>query len=279
MKNEILVLAFVLLLGFIFSSSAVDVTDDPAVVTIKTRFYELFWTADNGNHGMGYTDVTLEGLGTELMSGGELFHDLDYLGGKRHWGPMEEVEILQQNADMAIVKYVSHDNQTLEYTCIATYWEMVTYVKHEVTVTNDGPEAQAWPMTGEDPSLIPGIPIEWDDVAKEGNMASWKEPIPHIAYWNDEGFGGLYASSPKARPRFGDWQGMGVRIRLDHGLLAKNVKKGETSPVLVYYVGFGPGGEDEAHALATQIMESPEGRSVDPAGKLSATWGAIRVSY
>lgn len=281
MKKGILSLAFVFTLGFILSSFAVEVTEEPLGIAIKTHLYELFWAKDNGSHGMGYTEVTFEGLEDPIMSGGELFHDLDYLGGKRHWGPMveKETKILQQTPDIAVVKYVSHDDRTLEYTCIATYWEALPYFKHEVTVKNDGPEAQAWPMTGEDPSLIPGIDIEWDEEKKEGDMAFWKDPLPHIVYWNDEGFGGLYATTAKARPRFGDWQGLGVRIRLDHGLVGKNIQKKETSPVLVYYLGFGPGGKDEAHALATQIMEKPGGQAVEPAGKLSATWGTIKVSY
>jgi hypothetical protein len=281
MKKRVLALAFVLSLGFIFSSLAVDVIEDPQGITIKTHLYELYWSADTGSHGMGYIEVTFEGLEKKLMSGGELFHDLDYMGGKRHWGAMieKETEILQEAPDVAVVKYISHDDRTLEYTCIATYWEDAPYFKHEVTVTNDGAEAQAWPMTGEDPSLIPGIDIEWDDAKKEGNMALSKEPLPHIVYWNDEGFGGLYGSTAKARPRFGDWAGLGVRIRLDHGLAAKNIKKKETSPVLVYYLGFGAGGEDEAHALAAQIMETPEGKAVKPAGKVSATWGAIKASH
>lgn len=281
MKTVISVLAFLLLLGFIPSSFAVTVTREPKQgITIKTELYELFWREDNGSHGMGYTDVTFEEAG-KLMVGGELYHDLDYQGGRTHWGAMidDETEILQEDPYIAVVKYVSHDAKTLEYTCIATYWELLPYFKHEVTVTNDGAEGAAWPITGYDPLLIPGGDIEWDEDNKVGNMASSKEPIPHIVYWNDKGFGGLYASTPKARPRFGDWHGEGTMIRLDHGLVATQVERKTTSPPLVYYLGFGVGGEAEAHALATQIMELPQGKAVEPAGKLSTTWSAIKTSY
>jgi len=273
-------MASVLLLGFISSSFAVMVTiERNSGMVIETELYELFWSEDSGSHGMGYTDITFKDAG-KLMDGGELYHDLDY-GGRIHWGAMidDDTEILEEDAWVATVKYVSHDGKWLQYTCIATYWELLPFFKHEVTVTNDGAEGAAWPMTGYDPLLIPGGSIEWDEDNKEGNMALSNEPIPHIIYWNNKGFGGIYASTPKARPRFGDWHGLGTMIRLDHGMVATQVERKTTSPTLVYYLGFGVGGEAEAHALATQVMESPSGKAVKLAGKLSTTWSAIKTSY
>lgn len=349
MKKLISVMASVLLLGFISSSFAVMVTiERNSGMVIETELYELFWSEDSGSHGMGYTDITFKDAG-KLMDGGELYHDLDY-GGRIHWGAMidDDTEILEEDAWVATVKYVSHDGKWLQYTCIATYWELLPFFKHEVTVTNDGAEGAAWPMTGYDPLLIPGVDLEgdllfdvdwqenlhadlnnrsfpedlrgefednkislsqavsvWVDAEDEqwlvtdrenkriyhvekdenelkvydGCVTYWNEPIPHIVYWNGEGFGGIYASTPKARPRFGDWQGKGDMIRLDHGMVATQVERRTTSPTLVYYLGFGVGGEAEAHALATQVMESPSGKAVKLAGKLSTTWSAIKTSY
>ena len=355
MKRGVFALVFVFSLSFVFSSFAVDVIMDGFGATIETQFYELFWNINSGN-GMGYSDVTFEGLGEQIISGGSLFHRVDYRGGRSHWGAMIEnaSEILERNSDVAVVEYVAHDGKSFEYHCIATYWEALHFFKHEVTVINDGPENQAWPITGDDPMLIPGgnvINLDFGDIGgvfpfqigakfqgelndrdlsddlrqefenkdillsssilllvetadeqwvivdrgnglryciknQNGNlnvykypMAYWKEPIPHIVYWTDEGFGGLYSSAMDARLKFGDWMGTGDVIRLDHAMSSINVQKRKTSPALVYYVGFGKGGADEAHALAEEIKNSPDGFAVGPVGKLSSTWGAIKAPY
>lgn len=355
MKRGVLFLAFVLSLGLVTSSIAMDVILDKFGVSVKTQFYELFWNVDSGN-GMGYTDVTFEGLEEPLMAGGSVFHRVDYRGGRSNWGIMKDKdsEILENNNDSATVQYIAHDGKSFEYQCIATYWEALPFFRHEVTVTNDGPEDQAWPITGDDPMMIPGADIidlananeggvfpfevggkfqtdlndrdlsddlraefENQDVILSGSitvlvetadeqwvmtdrtnglryviknengrlnvykypMAYWKEPLPHVIYWTSEGFGGLYSLDKNARLRYGDWMGTGDMIRLDHAMSSTNVKKRGTSPSLVYYIGFGKGGIDEAHELAAQIMERPGGYAVEPVQKLSTTWGAIRASH
>ena len=53
--------------------------------------------------------------------------------------------------------------------------------------------------------------LEFGDQRKK-----WVEPIPHIAYWNANAYFGLYSALAKAKPKFGDWQGKGSMIQLDH---------------------------------------------------------------
>ena len=62
----------------------------------------------------------------------------------------------------------------------------------------------------------------------------------------------------------------------------KQLKKGQTSDPLVYWVAFGVGGEKEAHALAKTVAEVKDGdlepEAVDADEKLTITWGAIKSS-
>jgi len=68
---------------------------------------------------------------------------------------------------------------------------------------------------------------------------------------------------------------------LDHKNLGVQLKKGQTSEPIVYWVAFGTGGEKEAHDLAKTVAEVKDGdifQAVDANEKLSITWGAIKSS-
>jgi hypothetical protein len=64
---------------------------------------------------------------------------------------------------------------------------------------------------------------------------------------------------------------------LVHDALGKQLKKGDVSNPIVYWVAFGVGGEKEADALSDEVLKGdPNPQAVDAHGKLSTTWGAIK---
>lgn len=257
------------------NSWALTVVDTGLTFTVKTPVYEAIW-AKSGP--MGLTDVTIRADDLAAMSAGQLLHDLDYRGGRQNWGDEEETEVLLQRDDSALVEFISHDARELEYRVVALFWDSAPYFRLEVTATLDnGAEEAAWPITGYDPILTPGVGVDWDDAAHVGDIALSDDPLPHAVYWTENAFLGLYAESPKAKARFGDWQANTTAIRLDHGRLAKNLNSKESNSV-AYYVGFGAGGEAAAHALAAEIAAGTpaDPRSVAPRGKLRLTWAGLK---
>ena len=121
----------------------------------------------------------------------------------------------------------------------------------------------AWPVSGQDPMIIPGVTID--------GMKTWKEPIAFAAYWTPKGtYCGIYSSHEKAKAMLGDWRGQGEQIQLNHDWLMTMVKKGEKSKTLTYYVVFGKGGEWDASKMAWKVMR------VEAKSKLSTTWGILK---
>ncbi len=254
---------------------AIKVTDTPLDLTVKTSLYEMTWAKAGP---MGLTGVTVTEGAKNAMSGGKLFHDLDYRGGRRNWGDEEETEVLMQLADSLLLGITSHDDRELEYRVVAVIWDAVPYFRLEVTVTLDnGAEDAAWPITGYDPLLEPGVGVDWDDVAHVGDIALSNDPHPHAVYWTETAFLGLYAENDQAKARFGDWQANNAVIRLDHARRAKNLHEKESNSI-AYYVGFGLGGEAEAHALAAEIAAGTpaDPRAVAARGKLGLTWAELK---
>jgi len=110
------------------------------------------------------------------------------------------------------------------------------------------------------------------------DQANWeskgdKGPFAHNAFWRDGNFSALYATHPKGKSRI-----HANRMDLVHDDLGKEVKAGQTSDPLVYFVAFAPGGKAEAHALADEVATGgPKNlTTVEASGKLSITWGAIK---
>jgi len=257
------------------SSWAVHITDTPIELTVKTSLYEAVWAKAGP---MGLTTVTITELGMPAMSAGKLYHDLDYRGGRKNWGDEEETEVLMQRDDSVLLSIASHDTADLQYRVVALFWDSVPYFRLEVAVTLDkGAEEAAWPITGYDPLLEPGVGVDWDDAVHVGDIALSNDPYPHAVYWTGDTFLGLYAESDRAKARFGDWKANNAVIRLDHGRQAKNMQPKESASV-AYYVGFGAGGEAEAHALAAEIAAGTpaDPRSVAPRGKLRLTWAGLK---
>ena len=117
------------------------------------------------------------------------------------------------------------------------HWDGVPYFKHEVRAKNIDKDAKVFPVSGYDPMVNPNL--EFGDQRKK-----WVEPIPHIAYWNANAYFGLYSALAKAKPKFGDWQGKGSMIQLDHDRQMVLLNKKQVSDPIIYRVSIGKGGKD-----------------------------------
>lgn len=264
-----------LLSGFVLNSDSVTVKDKGNSVSIKTDMLELNWkkTAD-----MGYDSAIPAGAKVSLLKAGNsvFYHGSDYRGGWKFWGKADKFKIVEETPNRVVVEYTSFDGDSFEYSCVATYWDGVPFFKHEVRVINSrGPENTAWPVSGYDPMLNSGVPFG----DKRAKAKLWKDPLPHGAYWTDEGyFGGLYSAHPKAKAKFGDWQGNFDWLQLDHDWYVALIEKKKQSESIIYFVAFDKGGEAEAHALADSILKAKDAdpQAVKPSGKLSTIWGKMK---
>ena len=204
----------------------------------------------------------------EAPQGRRLYHSANYAGWK-DWGGLVDFEILDQTRSMAKIKFVSDDGASKEYICVATFWDGSPLIKHEVTVK--AKKAVASFSHGHEP-MYEVTPV--DDMKKWDSKGD-KGPFAHNAFFRDSNFSALYAIYPTAQARL-----HGTRMDLLQDGQGKQLKKGQTSDPLVYWVAFGVGGEKEAHALAETVAEVKDGdlqpEAVDADEKLSITWGAIK---
>ena len=262
-------------LVFIFSqlpnsSLPISVDDTSGIVDIRTDMYELSWKkADT----MGYIRAKPKGVAKSLIQNAEdpFFHAGDYAGWE-YWGETQKVDI-QKSPGKAVIEYTSKGTKFLEYSCLATHWDGVPYFKHEVRAKNISKEAKVFPVSGYDPMVNPNL--EFGD-----QMEKWVEPIPHIAYWNANAYFGLYSALAKAKPKFGDWQGKGNMIQLDHDRQMVLLNKKQISDPVIYCVSIGKGGKDKAHKIAAEIQRVFAGadpQSVKVFDKLSTRWGTIKT--
>ncbi|MGQ9609112.1 MAG: hypothetical protein ACUVWN_07415 [bacterium] len=249
---------------------AVDVKEEGNSIVITTQNYVLHW---NKPAQMGYMQAFIAGGKDTIIgrSGRAFYHSSDY-GGWKDWGALQKWDILEKGGGKAVVQYVSRDAGTKEYTCVATYYDSVNYIKHEVTVKNVGDAAVTSFQSGHDPMFEINLVTEGMQVAAQ--------PFPHVVYWLKDGyFGGIYG--PEAQEaRKHDWGGnANGRMDLVFDNKGKQLKKGESASI-VYYVAFGKGKDKEALALASKVTEEPPmGKAVSPQTALSTTWGWIRSSY
>ena len=154
--------ALILLITAVFALTgaayAVKVTEDNTYVIIKTDKYEAHWKKAAQ---MGYMEVFLPGKQNSLIGVGDraFYHSSNYNGAWRDWGALSKWEIVDQKPGMAVVRYISHDSDSKEYTCTAYYYDSVNYIKHEVVVKNTGkgnlfvifgePDIEILPVAGE----------------------------------------------------------------------------------------------------------------------------------
>ena len=262
------IVALFLLMLSIGSTVAVTVEGGKgdAFIKIKTDTYEVHWKTGAQ---MGYMVALVKGKALfDDKIGRRLYHSANYAGWK-DWGALTGFKILNQKKTMAKVEFVSDDGASKEYICVATFWDGTPLIKHEVTVK--AKKAVASFSHGHEP-MYEVTPV--DDMKKWDSKGD-KGPFAHNAFFRDSNFSALYAIYPTAQARL-----HGTRMDLVQDGQGKQLKKGQTSDPLVYWVAFGVGGEKEAHALAETVAEVKDGdlqpEAVDADEKLSITWGAIK---
>ena len=262
-------LCLVTLICMSWVAFAIDVSEDKDWIVIKTKLYEAWWRKAAR---MGYMQVFVEGGNDSLIGRAfrAFYHSSNYGPGWSDWGALQKWEIVEKKSGKVVIKYISRDkNGSKEYTCIATYWDSVPYIKHEVTIKNVGnTPVTSWEDCHE-PMLEPNVDFK--------GMKAWDTPpVRHVAYWTKDGFVGLYSEMADKAAAVG-WGGKNPgRIHLCHNALGQELKKGKVSDKIVYYVAFGKGGEKEANALAGEVIKEPPEASVDPDQKLTTTWGAVK---
>ena len=269
MKNVFFYTIVALFLLMLSIGSAVAVTieggkGDP-FIKIKTDSYEVHWKTGAQ---MGYMVAFVKGKALfEDKIGRRLYHSNNYAGWK-DWGALTGFKVLEKKPGMAKVEFVSDDGKSKEWHCVVTFWDGTPLIKHEVTV-----KAKKTVVSfshGHEPMYEVKIPAKdqanWDSAGDKG-------PFAHNAFWIGGNFSALYATHPKAKARI-----HANRMDLVHDDLGKEVKAGQTSDPIVYFVAFAPGGKAEAHALADEVATGgPKNlTTVDASGKLSITWGAIK---
>jgi len=269
MRKSLFLLVAVLSLGVVLPLLAVEVSEDNNYVIIETQGYKVHWKKAAQ---MGYMQAFVGGSPDSIIgvAGRAFYHSSDYAGWK-DWGALLNWDIVEETPTKTVIKYVSRDAGTKEYTCVASYYDTVSYIKHEVTVTNTGAAAVTSFQSGHEPMFEVNVDI--------AGMETSDQPFPHAVYWTASGYFGATYGPDAGSASAGEWQGRNPgRMHLLHDNLGKQLARGE-SATITYYVAFGKGGRDEAHALAEHVQEEPPTTSVSPAGSLTTTWGQIRTGH
>lgn len=269
MKYIAIALSLIFCISFGQTAFAVKVKDDANSVIIEGAKYTLHWKKAAQ---MGYWAAFIEGSAKSVFGanpGRVMYHSANYAGWK-DWGATKSWKTIKEGPGAAVVEYNSNDGLSKEYMVTATYYDNANFVKHEVKAKNVGNNPVKSFSDGHEPMLEP----RGD---KPAGYKAWEKPIPHVAFWTKDGyFVGLYAGSDKAKGEVFEAFDAAGRMHLVHDALGADIKPGDTSSAIVYYVAFGKGGEKEADALADQVTKPVSVVSVDPQGKLAATWGAIK---
>ena len=256
-------------------SWSVTIKDGKNEVNISSDQYKLTWKKAET---MGYSTAIPSGSKKSLIQNlkDPFYHGGDYANWE-FWGATGKVKILEQNVGKSVVEYQSKGTEIMAYSITATYWDAVPYFMHEVRGTNLHKEPQAFPVSGYDPMFNPGYEF------KEEEFKIWKEPIPHVAIWQPNGyFIALYSKNPRARARKGDWQGKGSVVQLNHDWQLDMIDRKKQSEPVTYCVALAKGGEGEAHQLAAEIktmFEGKEPKSVNHNGKIPVFWASIKDKH
>jgi hypothetical protein len=265
MRRAAFLLAVVMCFGMVLPLLAVQVSEDDNYVIIETDGYKVCWKKGAQ---MGYMQAFVAGSPNSIIgtNGRAFYHSSSYAGGWKDWGALLTWEIVEEVAGKAVIKYESNDGGTKEYTCVATYYDGVPYIKHELTITNTGDPTTSF-VSGHEPQFEVNV-----DMA---GMETFTDPFPHGVYWTADGyFGAIYGpdAGSASAAAWGDRDP--GRVQLSHDNLGVEIASGESASV-TYYVAFGEGGRDEGTALAAHVQEEPS--SVSPVGSLTTTWGQIRA--
>ena len=264
----LLALAVTLVCSYV--ANAVTVSENDQAVIIETAMYEVHWKKGAQ---MGYTTAMVNGNAVIEgdAEGRRMYHSANY-NSWRDWGALSDWELVDNSPGMAVVRYESNDGDRKLYAVMATYYDAVEFIRHDVTVENISGQTVMSFSDGHEPMFEVRGPV--------AGMSDSADPIPHVAFWNAAGYGALYTEMGTQEP-FPDWAnalGNG-RMHLVHNALGVELNPGQTSDPIVYYVAFGRGGEAEANALASRVTEPVDvGTAVEPHNKLTTTWGALKRS-
>ena len=243
-------------------ASAVSVSEDNGVWIIETDGYTVHFREANR---AGYSQAIAEGgslLGADQAR--TIYHSSNYAGW-RDWGAAAEVSVVEEGAGYLVMKYVMDDGGSKLYHVTATYWDGVPYFKHELAI--EASAALASLSNGHEPMCEPR-----NGKGAENEYAVWDDPFPHVALANGDGYFAMYTENGTARMHA--WQADG-RMDLVHDNLSQDLTAGQTSDPIAFYMAVGSGGLDDAHMLADSVTDVPT--SVDPAGKLTSTWAAVKT--
>lgn len=258
-----------LCLGIILPLLAVTVDEDNTYVVIKTQGYEVHWKKASR---MGYMQAFVGG-GDSLIgvSSRAFYHSSSYADGWKDWQATLEWDVVEESPGKAVVQYETEDAGSKDYTVIATYYDSVPYIKHELTITNSGNAAVTSFESNHEPMFEPNMDMD--------GMATWNQPFPHACWWVNDGFVALYGPDAEGAPLSArDGRDPG-RMALNHNNVGGNLGKGD-SATIIYYVAFGIGDDSDATDIAADVQEEPPiGRVVSPEGALTTTWGWIRTKY
>jgi hypothetical protein len=266
MKKLTYFLAAILCLVIVAPLLAVNVSEDATYIIIETLGYKVHW---NKPAQMGYMQAFVGGSPDSIIgeAGRAFYHSSDY-GGWSDWGELLNWEILEEDPAKVVIKYESRDSRTKEYTCIATYYDTVPYIKHEVTITNTGAATAAFASDHE-----PQFEVNIDTAG----MEVFLEPYPHAVYWTADGYFGALYGPEAVSASAGEWDGRNPgRMQLGHNGIGGTIGNGQSASI-TYYVAFGEGGRDAALALVDHVQEEPPTSAVSPAGSLTTRWGWIRA--
>jgi len=268
LKTVLLAISILVVLS-IANAWSVDVNEDNDFIKIQTAGYEAWWRKPSIRS--GYIQIFVAGSQESItgMADRTFFHSSQYAGGWKHWGPLLDWEIIEEVPGKTVIRYESADAGTKEYICIASYYDSVPYIKHEVTITNTGADPVTSFQNGHEPMFEPNRDFE--------GMQSFDQPFPHVAYWVEEGyFAALYGPDAQ-QARTTNWQDRNPgRMDLMHDNLGEELKKGESATV-TYYVAFGEGDEKEATELAEDVTkEPPLGGAISSVDTVATTWGWVR---
>ena len=266
MKNLLLISVVFVCLGLALPLLAVVVEEDNDYVIIKTAGYEVRWKKAAR---MGYMKAFLPGSQDSLIGEADraFYHSSSYAGGWKDWQELVNWEIAEEIPGKTVINYETKDTGTKEYSSMVTYYDSVPYIKHELTITNTGDATEAF-ASGHEPMFEPNMDMD--------GMANFDQPFPHACWWVHGGFVAIYGPEAESADLSARDERDPGRMALNHNNLGVLIANGASASV-TYYVAFGPGGSDEADALAASVQEEPLTTAVSPEGNVTTTWGYIRA--
>ncbi|MDE0021251.1 MAG: hypothetical protein OXT69_07705 [Candidatus Poribacteria bacterium] len=255
-------------------ASAVMILGAGVASAVSVSSADGVWMIETDGYTVHFKEAAQAGYSQAIASGESLFgagqgrnfyHSSNY-GGWRDWGAAAEVSVVEEGAGYLVMKYVMNDGGSKLYHVTATYWDGVPYFKHELAI--EASAALASLSNGHEPMVEPR-----NGKGAENQYMLWEDPFHHVAFANGDGYFAMYTENGTAA--MNDAWNVDGRMHLIHDNLSQDLTAGQTSDPIAFYMAVGSGGLDDAHTLADSVTDVPT--SVDPAGKLTSTWAAVKT--